>query len=259
MGTRMTIDPELKNTHKTLSIQVRLDGFSFYIKSEPEQELKDAKSFPFEGSLNPEQCLVEIKRIVEDEDLLDLNYDEIKVTYYNELYTLVPEALFDEEKSADYLKYTTKILSTDYLAHDLVDQLGIVCVYIPFTNINNYFFECFGSFEYLHAITLAVGRLLSNSKDTEGAQMHVFLRAHNFDLIAYQGSHLQLCNTFDHSVPEDMAYHILFCYEQLGFDLNKDMLNIHGILEKESDTYKLLYTYVRNINVIPEDSWYHQN
>ena len=147
-------DPEVKKNNNELSIQVRLDGFSFYIKSSSGNAPGKKRSFPFEETLNPEKCLAEIKRIFEDESLLDSDFDEVKVVYSNELYTIVPVALFDEEKSAEYLKYTTKILSTDYLAHDVMEGLGLVCIYIPFTNINNYFFECFGSFEYLHAITL---------------------------------------------------------------------------------------------------------
>ena len=64
MGNRMTIDSENKTEHKTLSIQVRLDGFSFYVKNGMGNTLGKKKSFSFKEVLNPEKCLTEIKRIV---------------------------------------------------------------------------------------------------------------------------------------------------------------------------------------------------
>ena len=135
-----------------------------------------------------------------------------------------------------------------------MEGLGLVCVYIPFTNINNYFFECFGSFDYLHAITLQLEEILQSKDQSKDPEVNLFLRDQSFDLIAHTGERLQGCNTFDYTVPEDIAYHTLFCYEQLGFDLDKDVLKIHGHLTEESDTFKLLYTYVRNINLLTEDT-----
>ena len=96
-------------------------------------------------------------------------------------------------------------------------------------------------------------------KDADGARVHIFLHGQSFDLIAHTGARLLLCNTFDHSVPEDIAYHTLFCYEQLGFDLNKNVLFIHGDLKEDSDAFRLLYTYVRNITLLPEDYLLIQN
>ena len=242
-------DPITDKECNELSIQVSLDGFSFYAKGERLRE----RTYNFKEPLSPEQCLEKIKTALTEEELLKTTFDNVNVVYCNELYTLVPKSLFDADKSAEYLKYNTKILSTDYIAHDYIETLELICVYIPFTNINNYFFECFGSFEYNHSITLKLDKLLGNLPLGNEPKIDIFIRKRHFDLVVHSGKQLKLCNTFDHSVPEDIAYHTLFCYEQLGLDPNKDALNIYGSLKEDSETYKLLYTYIRNVNLINEE------
>lgn len=247
-------NPKREREYESLSIQVSLDGFSFCAQAKDGAAPDQTQSYSFEGALSPENCLEQIQEIFAEQKVLEYTYENVHVVYVNELYTLVPEALFEEKKSAEYLKYNTKILSTDYLAHDLLEEYGLVCVYIPFTNINNYFFERFGTFEYLHVITKEINELLKNTQDMNGAGINIFVRDTSFDLFAVKGRSIQLCNTFSYLVPEDMAYHILFCYEQLGLKPDRDTLSIHGDMDEDGDTYQLLYTYIRNISSITAES-----
>ena len=57
MGRKMTSDPQVNNEQKKLSIQVRLDGFSFYIKNEDDKKTWDP-SFSFGDLLTPEEALI---------------------------------------------------------------------------------------------------------------------------------------------------------------------------------------------------------
>jgi hypothetical protein len=47
---------------------------------------------------------------------------EVVLLFSHELYTFVPKEFFIEDEASNYLKFSTKILKTDVVAHD---QLGV--------------------------------------------------------------------------------------------------------------------------------------
>lgn len=234
----------------TLSIQVSLDGFSFYIENDADCRVLDKSGILFMQRSTPEETLTQIDSFLKEKGVLARKFKKVKVTYYNELHTLVPVAFFDEERLPDYLKYNTKILSTDYCAYDTIGDSGPINVYVPFTNINNYFFEHFGSFDYYHGISTLTESILNKNQSKEGGlQMTVQVLPSFFSLIITDGSKVILANTFPYESPSDFLYNLLFCALQENIDLNTVPLNILGDISEEDDRYKLAYTYIRNVEI----------
>ena len=72
---------------------------------------------------------------------------------------------------------------------------------------------------------------------------------------------------YEFTTPEDFIYYILFCLEQLKMNPDTVNLYISGSIEKEEDTYKILYHYIRNITfynveeklILTEKESLHQN
>ena len=77
---------------------------------------------------------------------------EVKLIYYNKTSTLVPSTLFDHKNSLNYLKYNTSINIDDIAANDQVLNHEINNVYIPNTEINNFIFEKFKTFDFFHSV-----------------------------------------------------------------------------------------------------------
>src|SRR5690554_2203679 len=110
----------------------------------------------------------------------DLPYSEVSLVYATNLYSLVPSVLFDETKASEYLKFNSKILANDYVTYDTVEEKGIKVVYVPFVNINNWFFEKYGSFSYYHAITVFLNTVL-NRKTSSLPQIYVHFNQNSFE------------------------------------------------------------------------------
>ncbi|HBB48086.1 MAG TPA: hypothetical protein DCZ44_00455, partial [Flavobacteriaceae bacterium] len=87
----------------------------------------------------------------------------IRLIHQSSWYTVVPKALFDPARGLDYLKFNTRLLDNDLVAHDLIEALDLVVVYLPFTNVNNWFFERFGSFTFEHSAAILLRHLLAQS------------------------------------------------------------------------------------------------
>jgi hypothetical protein len=145
-----------KNNIKELSIQVNLNGLSFCILNRTLNTIELLQSLPFLQTLNPFDVLNSLKTELSANSSFSIEFDAVNVIHQNELSTLVPRALYNDNNKADYLKFNTKILKTDFITQDEIAVNDSVNVYIPYININNYIFETFGAFTYKHSSTVLI-------------------------------------------------------------------------------------------------------
>ena len=240
-------DPE---NHK-LSIQVSLDGFSFYIKNENDSSYVDTHSLHFEHTHAPEQALSKIKDVFSNLPILDNVFKEVKVIYDNELFTMVPEALFDQNNLADYLKFNTKILQTDFTVFDELEAGGLINVYIPYSNINNFFFDHFGSFSFFHSQTVFLKSVLDKKALTADIkEVHVHIAETSLAILIKKNNCLLLNNRFNFQNAPDCVYYILYCYEQLQLDPEVNPILLYGQVKETDEVYALIYQYIRNVSIV---------
>lgn len=237
---------------KIMSILIARDGLSFYISSKTPNKSGNCVERKFHRPHSPNEILEQIKSILQDENIFLEEMETISIVYANSLYCFVPAEFFDENHLSDYLKFNAKILSTDFLAYDFLKNREYVNVFVPYANINNYFFEKFGSFEYKHSASVLTENLLfKNNSEEEIMYVHVFWK--HFDLVVLKKDKLSLCNSFLFETPEDFVYYILFIAEQLKLDPEKFGLNLSGKISEDSENYKLLRDYVRNCGIVKNE------
>lgn len=245
----------LDNSH--LSIQINLDGFSFCILNEDLKEITALNTYEFfEKKSSLDTVLKNIKEIVSEESLLQQKYKSVNLTFKNKLNTFVPLELFDEKLLANYLQYTIKVLSNDFITYDTLESHHLVNVYIPYVNITNYFLEQFGPFNYQHASSVLVEKLLNLHPKNEELKVYVHVAKHDFQVIVIQQQNLILYNSFDLNTAEDFGYFILFTFEQLNLNRETDQLVLLGNIDQQSNLYKLMYKYVRNVTFLTYDNPY---
>ena len=242
----------LKNIHNRLSVQVSLTGLSFLVKDLNNQETLYFSEKNIGSSATAEELLLEIDAIITENEIFQLKFDEVIVLYSNNVYTTVPTSLFDETKASEYLKFNSKILSNDFIAFDQIESNNMVVVYIPYVNINNYFFERFGSFQYYHAVSIFLIDVLLSAKHSQRAKMYINVQEEQLDVIILEDGKLLLCNSFLFKTSEDFIYYALFCLEQLRLNPDTIPLILSGTIEKEDSNYEILYAYIRNISFIED-------
>ena len=254
--TNTSIDfNNLRNKH--LSIQLSLDGFSFCIINKTEMQIERLEHFPFiDQSPTPDKLLQNVEGVFKKERALQKRYGTVNITHVNQLSTLVPKSLFDEERIRDYLKFSSKTYTNDYVVHDEIENHDMVNVYIPFVNVNNFFLERFGSFEYKHFSTVLVNSLLNTYKFSEHPHMFAHLGERQFEILVIANDKLLFYNSFNYQSKEDFIYYILFTAEQLELNPEKFELNLAGIIDAESELFKIAYRYVRKVGLLENRSEY---
>jgi hypothetical protein len=235
--------------YRKLSLQVSLKGLSFCIFDTLNDEIVFVQEINFENFHKATKIEELFADVFNNYPQLKDSYDEILVIHNNNLSTFVPEPLFDENYLGSYLQYNTKVFETDFFAFDEISNYQINAVYIPYININNFFIDQFGSFDYKHANSILVTKLLDCSKNNDDKKIIVNFNQGHFEIVVVQNQKLLLFNSFDYQTPEDFLYYLLFTAEQLNMNPENFTLELLGTITEEDDYYKLAYKYIRNISL----------
>ncbi|TDE27562.1 DUF3822 family protein [Flavobacterium ranwuense] len=236
--------------YKKLSIQVSLTGLSFCCFDTLNNTVTSFNEVHFDTFHKATKIEDLFADAFRDHPELKDSYDEILVIHNNNLSAFVPEPLFDENFLGSYLQYNTKVFETDFFAFDEIPNYQMNAVYIPYVNINNFFIDQFGAFDYKHANSILVSKLLVASKNKDVKKMFVHINSGHFEIIVVQNQKLLLFNSFDYNTPEDFLYYILFTAEQLNLNPENFPLELIGNIDTESDYFKIAYKYIRNVSLI---------
>lgn len=236
---------------KHLSIQFNLGGFSFCISDVVSYEIQNFTSYSFDEVCNsPEELLKEIEAVVKDNSFFKQDFETVTVIHQNTLSTLVPDALFNPEELNTYLDYNIKTLTTDFIAFDSLSQIEAKNVYVPYVNINNFFFQKFGEFTYKHHATVLIDKLLLKTKNSTDKQFYVNVSKQQIDIVVIERSKLLFSNSFIYNTKEDFIYYILFTAEQLELNPEKLLLYFCGDINTNDEIYLITYQYIRNVDFV---------
>ena len=246
---KKTINKNIEVTSKRkLSIQFSLDGFSF-CTTNTHNEVIEFSSYTFSKTKNsPELVLEKLQDIFKKEKSLQYDFETVTVIHQNNLNTLVPNEYFKKDALKSYLKYSIKTIASDLITFDELDFMNSKNVYVPYVNINNFLFQNFGEFEYKHYSSVMLEKLFSIATNDICCYIHV--SKSTFDIVIIKNSNLQFFNVFEYKTKEDFMYYVLFTLEQLDLSTEETLVSILGDMEEDSDLFRLMYTYIRNIDFL---------
>lgn len=238
-----------EKTYRKLILKIGLTGFSYGIWDTLQKSLIDFREIEFDTTDKTKKIEDWYEHAFFNSTDLRRSYDEVQVIHDNNLNTFVPNALFDESFLGSYLQFNTKVFDTDFFMSDTLEAYSMHNVYIPYVHVNNFLIDKFGPFEYRHAASVLVRRLLDLSKNATEKKMFVHLAARHFEIVVLHNQRVLVYNTFDYKTPEDLLYYVLFTAEQLQLNPEQFPLEFLGKINEDSEIYSLIYNYVRHVSL----------
>ncbi|MEN8139352.1 MAG: DUF3822 family protein [Bacteroidota bacterium] len=245
------IDKSLESDHfknLELSIQLKLDGFSFSILNSDINKIVAIVGYHFDNVKHPVQLLEKVKEIYNSSSLLKMNFKDVKISHVNQISTLVPVPLFDDDNLQSYLNFNQKLLENEFLTYEIIEPLEIANIYSPFIEVNDYLFEKYGEFVFKHFSSVLIENLLEKNNSNQALKMFVHVQKSQFEIVIIENKKLLHYNSFSYQNKEDFVYYILFVAEQLKINPEEFDLELYGEIEPYSELYSLVYKYVRNVS-----------
>ena len=251
--TISTLENSSKEYHK-LSIQVSLNGLSFCVLDTIGNKIVVSENLDFGNELSPFDLQKKTKELFAAHQITDFSFSEVTVIHKNNLFGLVPKALFDEKELANYLKFNTKILANDHLEFDEIESYDMVNVYVPFVNLNNYIYDLFGEFEFMHNATILIQTLLNTHTNGNEPVCYVHVSPKQMEITVLSHKKLLFYNSFQYTSKEDFIYYLLFSLEQLKLDTETTKLRLFGAVEEDDEIYSICFQYIQHISIFVTSS-----
>jgi hypothetical protein len=167
---------------------------------------------------------------------------------------LVPNCYFEETHMKKYLEQTVKVLPNDFISYDPLKNTPTNVVYIPFVNLNNFFFSKYGTFEFYHASSIIIDQFIKKHKADKEPKMFVNVSGTHIEILVLKEGCLTFYNSFETTTANDFLYYTLFAMEQLNLDPEILETVLLGTLTEKSEAFTLAYKYIRNLRLYSEEN-----
>ncbi len=247
------------NENYRLSIQLRLNGFSFAIVDPVEKKLIQIKEFIVGDKLG--QTIEEkwhlvmdnLTQLIEAKVIVPKLFQKVIISFQNMDYTFIPTSLFLEEKKETLLGFSQKIEYPFQIIDGKIagtDRMIVSAIYKP---LYLYLYNYFSEFELIHSIHVLQNQINKIHKNKKlGNRIYVSVTNRDMHIIAMQDETLLMSNSFSFTAKEDFVYFILLAYDQLNMNAEQDSLFFLGDIGRSSAIYNICWQYIRNIYFIPD-------
>jgi hypothetical protein len=247
LNTDKAFDTNKTNQYR-LSIQVSLDGFSFFVFSEDDKKILTGKNTAIKIS-----TLKLVSRHFSDwvnaEPLLKLPYRKVTILIFEEYFTLIPNTINPgltaetlTNPHSDRFLFQNQIESIDATLQFGVNNELCEAVKILFTNV-----------KWTHPVSL----LLNNFPASEKPNTGILIQSQNqYFLVLKRKNQLLLANCFRAEHSSDMIYFLLNTFRQLGVSRNLTQLFIAETIENNRNLNEFTTPYFPTVSALTAENGY---
>jgi hypothetical protein len=231
-----------------LSIHVHVNGLSFFTHNQKTNKASQIFRAVFDTFVPLENLHENIRTALKENGVLEHSYNEVRCSVENNLATLVPKSLFEENALHQYVQKDIDVKQNDFITYDVEPSTDWICVYAPFVNVNNMLLDSFGSFSYYHAVTVWLRALTQHSAADGALVWSLYKEQDHLHIALLRDKKLQFYNCFEATRPKDVVYYVLLTAKEKNISPNEVPLFIAGDIAVDDEIYKELHEFVRSIN-----------
>lgn len=237
-----------ESKNQRLSIQLSPDGFSFCIYDKQRNKLTGLQVFAFEDVANDHVLNLLLSELLPTIAHLQTEYDKTRIVVENPKSTLLPSGLFDVQFLQKYLEFNHRVSATELVLYDRMPMLDAVNVWAFSETIYHSLLQAFPAATIQHHATTLIESLLLQYKNRNAEPLiFVNVRSRYFDIVVLSNNNLLLYNAFRFITNEDLVYHCLFVFEQLGINPEVAGVVLYGDIKSGSPLYVYLSRYIRHL------------
>ncbi len=241
-----------------ISIQASLDGFSFCIANPDNYQILFIKEYVFVEDLPIDDIATLLGEINYWDDLLRMPYRQVKLMFYSQRLTFVPDTLYSAQNASGLLEalHMPTHLASNIIVNRL-QSLDIWCISsIPtplFSALNNH-----QPSATWFCQTIPVCERMVTEKYTGGqTQVIINKERESFDLFITENGKLTLHNQYTILNYFDLGYFVVNAVDQLNLDADKLVIRMLGNIDQHSEELTFLKKYFPNVALERNHSIFH--
>lgn len=230
-----------------LIIQISIDNILITVNEKAGNKYIAFENYSFQNVGNFDDVAEILESLIKESKLIRHKYKSVVCIIVNNLSTLVPAALFEEDRKKMYLKFNAELQGDEMVMVDDLKSMDTKNVFaVPFSIKSKLDYE-FSNIKYHHASSALIDTLISKNKNQTGNKCFVHVQQSHFEVIVIDGKKLLFYNTFNYHSAEDFVYYLLFVFEQLHLNPENIEVILLGEIERNSTIYSLTQKYIRKL------------
>jgi len=248
---------ESQTRNYTLSIQLWINGLIFTVYNPDKNKFIGIEEYIFSDVESAEQLPSFLGKILNNRPSFAFPFGNVIVSYQNKFSTLIPEALYSEDKKNLYLGFNQPFQENCRIVYDsLINNQAVNIYYLPNPVIEKVK-DFWPNATILHYSTVLIESLSINFKNKATSKtLFINLCNTSFDLVYFKENKLHYYNSFDFKTKEDFIYFLLISIDQLMLNPEDLNLMILGSINKTDNTYSMINQYIKNYSFIPRNDNY---
>lgn len=233
-----------------LSIQISLNGFSFGIKDDMNNEYLVLKTYLFDNNRS-EYLIDNIKLIISTNPLLIKRYKSLNIIIETEKKTIIPKEMFSQENMNESFALSHSINADESLFFNLYKD-NMVIVFAINTNLKDFINLHFNKANVISSLNPILHYAINKDDEYYSVIINNVPTSY-FDIIITNKEKLILFNTYKYIKEIDIAFYILNSLKNLNIDNKECKLIFSGEFHNDSETSNLLRKYIsifENLSII---------
>lgn len=228
------LDASIQPSSLQLKINIDFSGIRYFVYAKTHQQIVFFGQYTLHHVASEAELGERTQRIVEKDDVLQLNFVEVFIGV-DTPYSLLPAELSfmkDAESHADACVHGTMLL-----------------MHSPAPLLERTLHSLFHNTTLIH-LNASLVRYLA-ALERSDAPIYVQVSANHLDVIYFKpDGTLQIMNRYAYKNASDFIYFVLLVAEEIGFERETNPLVLVGKIDIQSKVYDLCYRYFRHIEFI---------
>lgn len=236
-------DPADLLSDKKLCIEYGQFHISFCISNRVGDKISHLASYQFKS--RPDVAW--IQKILASNPVYQTSFYDVILVHNQKEMVLVPSSMYKQHLEESLLQTIHGDMDDMIICNDDVHQWELNNIF----GCNRMVFDAirkqFPHVRNIHFSTLALRSIFRNIKEESGNWIKIFFYPSSIQVFAFKGDQLLLAQTFYYETKEDVIFHLLNLSDKYNIDLTEALVEVSGLVDEESGTWKELNRYVLRI------------
>ncbi|MBI2967389.1 MAG: DUF3822 family protein [Bacteroidetes bacterium] len=179
---------------------------------------------------------------------LKFKFQSVSAAAVTNIFTLVPDAVFDAGHASGYLDYQFGNRNLSKVYWDRLREAGLYVIYSIPDDLAGNLKSLFPGVKPVHHSSILLRSYNMHFSGKENPNVFLHFDDGYYSLTVLSGRSILYFNTFPFETAEDAAYYTFFTLNQVKVNPSASDFTLFGNIDKNSPVFNLLRQYVKNLS-----------
>ena len=217
-----------KSEQYTLSIRLSADGFSFSIYNPLTDNDFCFVPYPVNTGYS---MTANLKEMLTETETLRYPYKRVNILYDSPRFTPVPLELFEDEQMDTVFYHNFPKGNNEIVLCNVLGRSNVVILFAIDKHTHLLLTEHFPTARYFSTASPLTEYFARKSRLGNSRKLYTHIREQQMEVFCFDKGNLLLINSFPCKQTTDRVYYLLYIWQQLNYNQEKDELHLTGKLD----------------------------